>query len=194
MHVQTETQLGGAHLLSKLSRRRHVLLCNACCTDPHLTCCCLLPACTQAVYDAPDPVSCLLPQPWCTKLDAFQRLLLLRVLRPDMLTTAIHSFVKASMGQRFVESPPLDLEACYGDSSPTSPLIFVLSPGSDPMSMLLKFAERLKCQVRRILRLAGSEAEGWDPDADWKRPARLPELCLLHAQVATALPTDSMLY
>lgn len=107
-------------------------------------------ACVQAVYDAPDPVSCPLPKPWSTKLDVFQRLLLLRVLRPDMLTIAIHSFVKASMGQRFVESPPLDLEACYGDSNPTSPLIFVLSPGSDPMTMLLKFAERLKCQVRWI--------------------------------------------
>jgi hypothetical protein len=66
-----------------------------------------------------------------------------------MLTTAIYNFVKGSMGQKFVESPPLDLEVCYGDSSATSPLIFVLSPGSDPMSMLLKFAERLKCQVRQ---------------------------------------------
>jgi hypothetical protein len=104
-------------------------------------------------------VACPLPKPWATKLDAFQRLLLLRVLRPDMLTTAIHGFVKASMGQRFVELPPLDLEACYNDSHPTSPLIFVLSPGSDPMSMLLKFAERLKCQVRGgKLRLAGGGA------------------------------------
>jgi hypothetical protein len=68
-----------------------------------------------------------------------------------MLTTGIHSFVKSSMGQKFVESPPLDLEVCYSDSTATTPLIFVLSPGSDPMSMLLKFAERLKCQVRRLL-------------------------------------------
>ena len=101
----------------------------------------------QAVYDAPDPASSPLPSPWSTRLDAFQRLLLLRVLRPDMLTTAIHGFVRSSMGQKFVESPPLDLEVCYTDSTVTSPLIFVLSPGSDPMSMLLKFAERLKCQV-----------------------------------------------
>lgn len=109
------------------------------------------PACLQAVYDAADPASSPLPTPWSTRLDPFQRLLLLRVLRPDMLTTGIHSFVKSSMGQKFVESPPLDLEVCYSDSTATTPLIFVLSPGSDPMSMLLKFAERLKCQVRRLL-------------------------------------------
>lgn len=108
-------------------------------------------SCLQAVYDAPDPASSPLPSPWSTRLDAFQRLLLLRVLRPDMLTTGIHGFVNSSMGQKFVESPPLDLEVCYTDSTATTPLIFVLSPGSDPMSMLLKFAERLKCQVRRLM-------------------------------------------
>jgi dynein heavy chain len=104
-------------------------------------------ACLQAVYDAADPVSSPLPSPWSTRLDPFQRLLLLRVLRPDMLTRAIYGFVKASMGPKFVESPPLDLEACHADSTATSPLVFVLSPGSDPMSMLLKFAEHLKVQV-----------------------------------------------
>lgn len=107
----------------------------------------LLTAVLQAVYDAADPVSTPLPSPWSTRLDAFQRLLLLRVLRPDKLTTAMHDFVKGTMGAKFVESPPLDLEVCYADSTATTPLIFVLSPGSDPMSMLLKYAERLKCQV-----------------------------------------------
>jgi hypothetical protein len=99
------------------------------------------------VYDSADPASTPLPSPWSTKLDPFQRLLLLRVVRPDMLTTAIHGFVKGAMGPKFVETPPLDLEVCYADSTAVSPLIFVLSPGSDPMSMLFKFAERLKCQV-----------------------------------------------
>lgn len=114
--------------------------------------CSLLPTtpalCLQAVYDAADPASTALPTPWSTRLNTFQRLLLLRVLRSDKLTSAMHAFVKASMGPKFVESPPLDLEACYKDSTATTPLIFVLSPGSDPMSMLLKFAERLKVQVR----------------------------------------------
>jgi dynein heavy chain len=100
------------------------------------------------VFDATDPAAAPLPAPWASRLSAFQKLLLLRVLRPDKLKSAMHAFVKASLGQKFVESQPLDLEACYADSSATTPLIFVLSPGSDPMSTLLRFAERLKVPVR----------------------------------------------
>jgi dynein heavy chain len=110
----------------------------------------------QVVYDAADPVSAPLPRSWATKLDAFQRLLLLRVLRPDKLTTAITEFVKQAMGARFVEPPPLDIDRCFKDSSATTPLIFVLSPGSDPMSMLLKYAEGLKVQVRAAKAVAGA--------------------------------------
>lgn len=88
-----------------------------------------------------------LPQPWLQRLSSFQHLLLLRVLRPDKLTSAIHKFVAEQMGSQFVEPPPFDLDKCYQDSTPTSPLIFVLSPGSDPMSALLKYADVMKVQV-----------------------------------------------
>lgn len=111
------------------------------------------------MYDAADPVSAPLPPPWSSKLDAFQRLLLLRVLRPDKLTTAISEFVKATMGPRFVEPPPLDIDRCFNDSTATTPLIFVLSSGSDPMSMLFKYAEGLKVQVRVVWAVAADACD-----------------------------------
>ena len=45
------------------------------------------------------------------------------------------------MGERFIISPTFDLNKCYKDSTIQTPLIFVLSAGSDPVADFLKFAE-----------------------------------------------------
>lgn len=47
---------------------------------------------------------------------------------------AITAFVTEKLGKKFVEPPPFDLAKSYLDSTATVPLIFVLSPGADPMS------------------------------------------------------------
>ncbi len=48
------------------------------------------------------------------------------------------------MGTKFVEPPPFHLPSCYDDSSSTTPLIFVLSKGSDPTKSFLQFAKEKK--------------------------------------------------
>jgi len=52
----------------------------------------------------------------------------------------VTNYVATTIGQRFVEPLPLNLEVCYKDSGSIVPLVFILSPGSDPMSALLKLA------------------------------------------------------
>lgn len=44
------------------------------------------------------------------------------------------------MGQAYLEPPQFNLEESYNDSNCCSPLIFILSAGSDPMSGLIRFA------------------------------------------------------
>ena len=96
----------------------------------------------RAVYDSSQPHREALPGKYGEDkaLSAFQLLLLMRCLRPDKVTPAVNDFVERTMGRRFVEPPPFDLPGSYAESSCATPLLFVLSPGSDPTSALLKLS------------------------------------------------------
>jgi len=95
----------------------------------------------QKLYDSKVPHDYEeLPEEWKEKLSGFQKLMLLRVVRPDKVVHASRAFVEDNLGQRFTQPPMFDLGTIYDDSSALSPLIFVLSPGADPMAALLKFA------------------------------------------------------
>lgn len=54
------------------------------------------------------------------------------------------NFVSHKLGQQFTEPPAFDLDACYKDGGPATPLIFVLSSGADPMADLLRLADAYK--------------------------------------------------
>ncbi|XP_061474275.1 dynein axonemal heavy chain 12 [Rhineura floridana] len=94
----------------------------------------------RKIYDSKEPQNVALPRPWNTNLNEIKKMIILRCLRPDKITPAISTFVTDKLGKKFVEPPPFDLAKSYLDSNSTIPLIFVLSPGADPMASLLKFA------------------------------------------------------
>lgn len=54
---------------------------------------------------------------------------------------AVTEFVIIGLGQQFVENPPVDLATLYADMSPSIPLVFILSTGSDPMGAFQRFAK-----------------------------------------------------
>uniref|UniRef100_A0A452FPW7 Dynein axonemal heavy chain 12 n=1 Tax=Capra hircus TaxID=9925 RepID=A0A452FPW7_CAPHI len=94
----------------------------------------------REIYDSKEPHNAKFPAPMDTRLNELQKIIILRCLRPDKITPAITNYVTDKLGKKFVEPPPFDLTKSYLDSNCTIPLIFVLSPGADPMASLLKFA------------------------------------------------------
>ena len=75
--------------------------------------------------------------------DFFECMMILRSLRMDKVILAVQEYIKNGMGQRFIESPPIDLEVCYNESACDIALVFVLSPGAAPMDSLLAIAEKM---------------------------------------------------
>ncbi|KAF2878695.1 hypothetical protein ILUMI_27474 [Ignelater luminosus] len=77
---------------------------------------------------------------WDSYLDDFDKLLLLKTLREEKLVFAITEYVRTKLGQTFVESPQVSLQILYQDISNATPLVFVLSTGSDPFGAFQRFA------------------------------------------------------
>jgi dynein heavy chain len=97
----------------------------------------------KSFFDAMEPHKLPIPGVFAQKLSLFQKLMVMRCLRPDKVIPAIQDFVIDKLGTKFVLPPQFNLDACYQDSSATCPLIFVLSPGSDPTAALLKYAGQI---------------------------------------------------
>ncbi|XP_022110107.1 dynein heavy chain 1, axonemal-like isoform X1 [Acanthaster planci] len=98
----------------------------------------------QHIFDSIDPHREDLPGEWQTDLDDFQKILVLKCIRADKVTNAMQDFVATHLGQRFIEPQTADLAVAFKESSPTSPLVFVLSQGTDPAADLYKFAEEMR--------------------------------------------------
>ncbi|KAH8871924.1 Dynein heavy chain 10, axonemal [Schistosoma japonicum] len=101
-------------------------------------------------YESDSPESLPIPGNYDEKLSKFQRLCLLRCFRIDRIYRAITLYVVDKMGEDFVSPPILSFTTIYEQSTSRSPIVFILSPGSDPTADLIKFAERQNFDINRI--------------------------------------------
>ncbi|XP_058967936.2 dynein axonemal heavy chain 6 [Pocillopora verrucosa] len=82
------------------------------------------------------------------RLSSFQKLVFIKAFREEKVVFAAVDFVCENLGKTFVESPSIDLNTLYSDVGPTTPLIFILSTGSDPMNAFLRFARDMSYSER----------------------------------------------
>eukprot|EP01059_Diplonema_ambulator_P034998 TRINITY_DN8108_c0_g1_i3.p1 TRINITY_DN8108_c0_g1~~TRINITY_DN8108_c0_g1_i3.p1 ORF type:complete len:4672 (+),score=1974.47 TRINITY_DN8108_c0_g1_i3:105-14120(+) len=73
-----------------------------------------------------------LPTDW-RNLDEFQRLLIIRCLRPDRLIASLNRFVASKLGTFFTTDRTVPLSESFADSGTSTPIFFILSPGVDPV-------------------------------------------------------------
>jgi dynein heavy chain, axonemal len=108
--------------------------------------------------DAPE-VEESFPMNYSQRLSPFQYLMLLRCFRVDRIYLAITQYVVKTMGDQFVTPPVIHFEAIWEQSTPLSPIIFILSPGSDPTTDLIKLAERSEFGVNKVKLLAMGQGQ-----------------------------------
>jgi len=75
-------------------------------------------------------------------LNEFQHMIMVKVLREERLTLSASHFVGAKLGKEFTEPKPWNLFEVFKDTAAGTPIIFILSTGADPTSMLQRFAEK----------------------------------------------------
>ena len=61
------------------------------------------------------------------------------MLRPDKVIFSIKEYVTKHMGEEFINIPLFDMATSFAESSKTTPLILILSPGCDPLASFHNF-------------------------------------------------------
>ena len=87
--------------------------------------------------EEPYPEDVAMPQEWKSR-DGIKKLCIIRCLRPDRLVAALTSFITKSphLGEEYVDYTHAPLWKTFEETTPTTPLFFILSPGVDPLKDL----------------------------------------------------------
>ncbi|GET87136.1 dynein heavy chain, putative [Leishmania tarentolae] len=93
------------------------------------------------------------------RLSLWHRVMAIKILRPNKFRYMAAQLVADTLGQRYTIAPPFDLEEAFLDSTKMTPIIFILSPGADPTSLFLSFAEEHGFSGRKHMLSLGQDQD-----------------------------------
>ncbi len=109
----------------------------------------------KKIFEREEPHEYKLPGVWRQRLDEFQFLLLLRVLRPNKLSAAIHAFVANLLGERFCPSssssfelPPLG--ELLRESSEHNPIMLIADKNMEDQIAVCAHAAKREVKIVQL--------------------------------------------
>ncbi|KAK8898529.1 Dynein heavy chain 5, axonemal [Tritrichomonas musculus] len=87
----------------------------------------------------------------------FTRAIIVRSLRPDRAIFASMKYISDFLGKQFSEFPNTNLDQIAAEAGPKSPVIFLLSPGSDPTPLVEEACKRAKKELNTVSMGQGRE-------------------------------------
>ncbi|KYN43305.1 Dynein heavy chain 10, axonemal, partial [Trachymyrmex septentrionalis] len=93
-------------------------------------------------YDSDTPESEEFPCDYSTRVTSFEKLMLIRCFRIDRVYRGIINYIIEIMGKQYITPPHVSFDMIFDESTSIMPVVFILSPGSDPISELMKLADR----------------------------------------------------
>ncbi|ESU37863.1 Dynein heavy chain [Giardia duodenalis] len=113
----------------------------------------------RRMFESSQPETLPIPQPYQDALTPFQRFLPLMCIRPDKIIAYSRIYIEQELGPRFNEPQLFNLELSFKDSNNVTPLLFILSSGSDPMADLFRFADEMRMS-RKMQSISLGQGQG----------------------------------
>ncbi|KAA6327962.1 MAG: putative dynein heavy chain, axonemal, partial [Streblomastix strix] len=117
----------------------------------------------EEYINLPNPEDQGPPAPWNTKLNTFQQLILHRYLREERVAFSVRKIVEYILGSIYSDPPPFDMKETFASSDYATPIVFFLSPGTDPAQIMHNFAAEKGASERLVVKSLG---QGQGPVTD----------------------------
>lgn len=94
-----------------------------------------------------NPEISALPGEWEGKCNHLSKMIMIKTIRPDRVLFSASLFVNNKISEKFVQPAPFKFDELFENSAKITPVIFILSPGTDPFGILQTFATQKGIQL-----------------------------------------------